>query len=80
MYSEVTSVYVPVKTPDYPFWAIILSVLVHVVLLALVIFFHHTAPPSPMQTTLVTPEQLAAVQAGRGQGLCPKTHAWVQFV
>lgn len=62
MYSEVTSVYVPVKTPDYPFWAIILSVLVHVVLLALVIFFHHTAPPPPMQTTLVTPEQLAAVE------------------
>ena len=25
MYAEVTSVYVPVKTPDYPVWAIVLS-------------------------------------------------------
>lgn len=61
MYSEVTSVYVPVKTPDYKGWAILLSVLGHVILLLALAFFYHS-PPQPMETTLITPEQLAELE------------------
>lgn len=62
MYCEVTSVYVPVKTPDYPMWAILLSGIVHAVLVGLLFYFYHTAPPAPMETSLITPEQLAQIE------------------
>ncbi len=62
MYSEVTSVYVPVKTPDYKTWAILLSILVHGLLLACLLFFYRSPPPPPMQTSLVTPEQLSEIE------------------
>lgn len=62
MYSEVTSVYVPVKTPDYKTWAILLSILVHGVLLASLLFFYRSPPPPPMETTLITREQLSEIQ------------------
>lgn len=62
MYSEVTSVYVPVKTPDYKSWAILLSVLVHAILLAGVLFFYHSPPPPPMETSLITPEELSQIE------------------
>ena len=35
MYAEVTSVYVPVKTPDYPVWAIVLSAIAHALVVGL---------------------------------------------
>lgn len=63
MYPEVTSVYVPVKTPDYKGLAWLLSVLVHGLLIGLVVYFHHQAPPAPMETSLVTPEQLADIES-----------------
>ena len=62
MYSEVTSVYVPVKTPDYKTWAILLSILVHGLLLVCLLFFYRSPPPPPMQTSLVTPEQLSEIE------------------
>lgn len=62
MYTEVTSVYVPVKTPDYPVWAILVSGIAHALLVGLLFYFYHTAPPAPMQTTLITPEQLSQLQ------------------
>lgn len=62
MFPEVTSVYVPVKTPDYKKWAILLSALVHAAILGAVIYFHHKAPPAPMETSIVTPEQLAEIE------------------
>ena len=62
MYAEVTSVYVPVKTPDYPFWAIVLSAIAHALVIGLLFFFYHNTPPAPMETSLITPEQLSAMQ------------------
>lgn len=62
MYTEVTSVYVPVKTPDYPVWAILVSGIAHAILVGLLFYFYHTAPQAPMQTTLITPEQLSQLQ------------------
>ena len=62
MYAEVTSVYVPVKTPDYPLWAIVLSAIAHALVVGLLFFFYHNAPPAPMETSLITPEQLSAMQ------------------
>lgn len=62
MYSEVTSVYVPVKTSDYKTWAILLSLLGHGGLLAGLLFFNHTPPPAPMETMLVTPEELSQIE------------------
>lgn len=62
MYSEVTAVYVPVKTPDYKLWAILLSVIVHIGLIGSLLFFNHTASPPPMETTLVTPEELSQIE------------------
>ena len=62
MYAEVTSVYVPVKTPDYPVWAIVLSAIAHALVVGLFFFFYHNAPPAPMETSLITPEQLSAMQ------------------
>ena len=62
MYAEVTSVYVPVKTPDYPFLAIVLSAIAHALVVGLLFFFYHNAPPAPMETSLITPEQLSAMQ------------------
>lgn len=62
MYAEVTSVYVPVKTPDYPVWAIVLSAIAHALVVGLLFFFYHNAPPAPMETSLITPEQLSAMQ------------------
>lgn len=62
MYAEVTSVYVPVKTPDYPFLAIVLSAIAHALVVGLLLFFYHNAPPAPMETSLITPEQLSAMQ------------------
>ena len=62
MYAEVTSVYVPVKTPDYPVWAIVLSAIAHVLVVGLLFFFYHNTPPAPMETSLITPEQLSAMQ------------------
>lgn len=61
MYSEVTSVYVPVTTPDYKGWALLLSVLGHILLVLALVFFYRS-PPAPMETTLITPEQLAELQ------------------
>ena len=48
MYAEVTSVYVPVKTPDYPFLAIVLSAIAHALVVGLLLFFYHNAPPAPI--------------------------------
>lgn len=62
MYAEVTSVYVPVKTPDYPVWAIVLSAIAHALVVGLLFFFYHNVPPAPMETSLITPEQLSAMQ------------------
>ena len=62
MYAEVTSVYVPVKTPDYPVWAIVLSAIAHALVVGLLFFFYHNTPPAPMETSLVTPEQLSAME------------------
>lgn len=62
MYAEVTSVYVPVKTPDYPVWAIVLSAIAHALVVGLLFFFYHNAPPAPMETSLITPEQLSVMQ------------------
>ena len=62
MYAEVTSVYVPVKTPDYPFLAIVLSAIAHALVVGFLLFFYHNAPPAPMETSLITPEQLSAMQ------------------
>jgi len=62
MYAEVTSVYVPVKTPDYPFWAIVLSAIAHALVVGLLFFFYHNTPPAPMETSLITPEQLSAME------------------
>ena len=61
MYAEVTSVYVPVKTPDYPFLPIVLSAIAHALVVGLLLFFYHNAP-APMETSLITPEQLSAMQ------------------
>lgn len=62
MQSEVTSVYVPIKTPDNKIWAIILSILVHVTIIGLVIFAHnHHKKSQPMETVLINPEQLADI-------------------
>ena len=62
MYAEVTSVYVPVKTPDYPVWAIVLSAIAHALVVGLLFFFYHNTPPAPMETPLLTPEQLSAME------------------
>lgn len=62
MYAEVTSVYVPVKTPDYPVWAIVLSAIAHALVVGLLFFSYHNTPPAPMETSLITPEQLSAMQ------------------
>lgn len=62
MYAEVTSVYVPVKTPDYPVWAIVLSAIAHALVIGLLFFFYHNTPPAPMETSLITPEQLSAME------------------
>jgi len=62
MYAEVTSVYVPVKTPDYPVWAIVLSAITHALVVGLLFFFYHNTPPAPMETSLITPEQLSAME------------------
>lgn len=62
MYAEVTSVYVPVKTPDYPVWAIVLSAIAHALVVGLLFFFYHNTPPAPMETSLITPEQLSVMQ------------------
>ena len=62
MYAEVTSVYVPVKTPDYPVWAIVLSAIAHALVVGLLFFFYHNAPLAPMETSLITPEQLSAME------------------
>lgn len=62
MYAEVTSVYVPVKTPDYPVWAIVLSAIAHALVVGLLFFFYHNTPPALMETSLITPEQLSAMQ------------------
>lgn len=63
MYPEVTSVYVPVKTKDYRALAILLSIIGHSVLLGGVVYFHKEAPPPPMQTMLISPEELAEMQS-----------------
>lgn len=62
MYAEVTSVYVPVKTPDYPVWAIVLSAIAHALVVGLLFFFYHNTPPAPMETSLITPEQLSVME------------------
>lgn len=62
MYAEVTSVYVPVKTPDYPVWAIVLSAIAHALVVGLLFFFYHNTSPAPMETSLITPEQLSAME------------------
>ena len=62
MYAEVTSVYVPVKTPDYPVLAIVLSAIAHALVVGLLFFFYHNTPPAPMETSLITPEQLSAME------------------
>lgn len=63
MYPEVTSVYVPVKTNDYRALAILLSIIGHIALLGGIAYFHNEAPPPPMQTMLITPDELADIQA-----------------
>lgn len=62
MHPEVTSVYIPVKTKDYRFWAILLSILGHSILVGTVLYFHSEAPPPPMHTVLVSPEELSELQ------------------
>ncbi len=63
MQQEITSVYVPVKTPDYKILAIILSILIHIGLIGFVIFHNnHQNKPVVMETVLITPEQLTAIQ------------------
>ncbi|MFW2178085.1 MULTISPECIES: cell envelope integrity protein TolA [unclassified Moraxella] len=59
---QITSVYVPVETPDYKTWAIILSLIGHGVLLGGLWFYRGTPPPIPMETTLITPEQFSAIE------------------
>lgn len=63
MYPEVTSVYVPVKNKDYRALAILLSVIGHSVLLGSIVYFHKEAPPPPMQTMLISPQELADMQS-----------------
>lgn len=75
MYAEVTSVYVPVKTPDYPVWAIVLSAIAHALVVGLLFFFYHNTPPAPMETSLITPEQLSAME---GQIKANQQNALVQ--
>lgn len=75
MYAEVTSVYVPVKTPDYPVWAIVLSAIAHALVIGLLFFFYHNTPPAPMETSLITPEQLSAME---GQIKANQQNALVQ--
>ncbi|ELA08419.1 group A colicins tolerance protein [Moraxella macacae 0408225] len=62
MRPEVTSVYIPVKTQDYRFLAVLLSVFGHGLLLGAVLYFHSEPPPPPMQTVLISPEDLSQLQ------------------
>lgn len=62
MNNKMTSVYVPVETPDIKGVALLMSLLMHGILLGSVIFFHHEAPPPPMETMLITPDQLAEIE------------------
>lgn len=62
MNTNLSSVYVPVKSPDLKILAIILSVLVHAFLVALIFFFQREIPPPPMETMLISPEQLAEIE------------------
>ena len=58
MYAEVTSVYVPVKTPDYPVWAIVLSAIAHALVVGGLFFFYQNPPPAPRELWFITTEQL----------------------
>lgn len=61
---EITNVYVPVKTPDHKKWALLLALLIHSGILGFIIYTNHTKnlDEAVMETTLVTPEQLSAIQ------------------
>lgn len=61
---EITNVYVPVKTPDHKKWALLLALLIHSGILGFIIYTNHAKnlDEDVMETTLVTPEQLSAIQ------------------
>lgn len=63
MYPEVTSVYIPIKNKDYRTLAILLSVVGHIALLGAIVYFHNESPPPPMQTVLISPQELADMQS-----------------
>lgn len=63
MRPQISAVYVPVRTPDYKTWALILSILAHVLLIGALVWWNREPPPAAMQTSLVTPEELAAIQS-----------------
>lgn len=64
MSKEITNVYVPVTTPDHKKWALLLALLIHSGILGFIIYTNHpkNLDEPVMQTTLVTPEQLTAIQ------------------
>lgn len=61
---EITNVYVPVKTPDHKKWALLLALLIHSGILGFIFYTTHakSLDEPVMETTLVTPEQLSAIQ------------------
>lgn len=63
MRPQISAVYVPVRTPDYKTWALILSILAHVLLIGALVWWNRDPPPAAMQTSLVTPEELADIQS-----------------
>lgn len=63
MRPQISAVYVPVRTPDYKTWALILSILAHGLLIGALVWWNREPPPAAMQTSLVTPEELAAIQS-----------------
>lgn len=68
MLNRAPSVYVPVEPEDNTLTLpIVLSVIVHVALLAFIIFSHRVPnldDKQPIETSIVTPEELATLQAG----------------
>lgn len=64
MLKENTSVYVPIETPDHKGLATILAVVVHLGVLGFIIYTNHAKPinDTPIEMSLVTPEQLAMIQ------------------
>lgn len=63
MRPQISAVYVPVRTPDYKTWALILSILAHGLLIGVLVWWNREPPPAAMQTSLVTPEELADIQS-----------------